>query len=157
MPDTPNTQALHDIKVLDLMWVIAGPTATRYLADYGATVVRVESSTRVETGRTIGPFHGGEAGPENSALFSNMNTNKYGLTLDLASSEGKTVIKDLVQWADIVSESFSPGAMYRWGLDYDALRQIKPDLIMLSTCLFGQTGPLSSVAGFGTMGSAIAG
>jgi len=156
MSDTPSA-ALEDLKVLDLMWVIAGPTATRYLADYGATVVRVESSTRVETGRTIGPFHGGESGAENSALFSNMNTNKFGLTLDLASDEGKAVIKDLVQWADIVSESFSPGAMSRWGLDYETLREVKPELIMLSTSLFGQTGPLSSVAGFGTMGSAISG
>jgi len=158
MTDTaPHGSALEGVKVLDLMWVIAGPTATRYLADYGATVIRVESSTRIDGARTIGPFHGAEAGPENSAIFSNMNTNKYGLTLNLASSEGRAVIKDLVRWADIVTESFSPGAMYRSGLDYAALREIKQVLIMLSTCLFGQTGPLSGIAGFGTMGSAIAG
>lgn len=154
-PDTAT--ALEGLKVLDLMWVIAGPTATRYLADYGATVVRVESTKRVETARTIQPFHKGQPGPENSGLFGNYNANKYGITLDLGSEAGREVVKDLVAWADIVTESFSPRAMRGWGLGYDDLRAIKPDIIMLSTCLFGQSGPLSDVAGFGTMGSAVAG
>ncbi len=151
------TATLEGVKVLDFMWVIAGPTATRYLADFGATVVRVESSKRIETGRTIGPFHGGVPGPENSGMFLNMNTDKYGITLDMTSDEGRDVVRDLVRWADIVTESFSPRAMRNWGLGYEQLREIKPDLIMLSTCLFGQSGPYSEIAGFGTMGSAISG
>ena len=151
------TTALDGLKILDLMWVIAGPTATRYLADFGATVVRVESSKRIETGRTIAPFQGGEPGPENAAIFSNMNANKYGITLDLGTEAGRSVVRDLVAWADIVGEAFSPGAMERWGLGYDDLRAINPSLIMLSTCLFGQSGPYSDIAGFGTMGSAVAG
>ena len=153
----PETAALDDVKILDLMWVIAGPTATRYLADFGATVVRVESSKRIETGRTVAPYQGGEPGPENAGIFSNMNANKYGVTLDLATEEGRAIVRDLVVWADIVCESFSPGAMSRWGLGYDDLRAINPSVIMLSTCLFGQSGPYSDIAGFGTMGSAIAG
>ncbi len=149
--------ALADVKVLDLMWVIAGPSATRVMADHGATIVRVESQTRVETARTIGPYRNGVSGPESSGAFDNYNAGKQGLTLDIRTDEAKGVIRDLVKWADVVAESFSPRAMRAWGLDYESLRQIKPDIIMLSTCLFGQTGPLSGIAGFGTMGSAISG
>jgi crotonobetainyl-CoA:carnitine CoA-transferase CaiB-like acyl-CoA transferase len=149
--------ALEGLKVLDMMWVVAGPASTRVLADYGATVVRVESTGRPDTARGLQPFHNGEAGAEASALFGNMNAGKLGLTLDLTTEEGRAVVRDLVRWADVVTESFSPKAMRAWGLDYDSLKEINPKIIMLSSNLFGQTGPLSMFAGFGTMGAAIAG
>ena len=149
--------ALAGLKVVDLMWVVAGPTATRLLADFGATVVRIESANRIETARGIGPFHNNEQGLDHSGLFSNMNANKLGLSLNLGTEEGREVLLDLIRWCDVLCESFSPRAMRSWGLDYESLREIKPDLIMLSTCLFGQDGPLSNVAGFGTMGAAIGG
>lgn len=152
-----NPPALEGLKVLDLMWVVAGPTATRLLADFGATVVRVESANRIETARGIGPFHNNEQGVDHSGLFGNMNVNKLGLSLNLATPEAREVLLDLIHWCDVLCESFSPRAMRGWGLDYDTLRELKPDLIMLSTCLFGQNGPLSNVAGFGTMGAAIGG
>jgi crotonobetainyl-CoA:carnitine CoA-transferase CaiB-like acyl-CoA transferase len=150
-------RALEDVKVLDFMWVMAGPAATRVLADYGATVVRVESTSSIDTARGLAPFQNGEAGPESSAVFMNLNAGKLGLTLDMTKEEGLGVVRDLVRWADVVTESFSPKAMRAWGLDYDSLRLLKPDLVMLSSCLMGQTGPLSMLAGFGTMGAAIAG
>lgn len=150
-------QALSDIKVLDLMWVMAGPAATRVLADYGATVVKIESTTRVDTARGLQPFLNGQPGPENSGLYSNMNTGKLGMTLDISSEVGREVILDLVRWADVVTESFSPRAMRNWGLDYAALREVNPKIIMLSSSLFGQSGPHSEIAGFGTMGAAAAG
>jgi crotonobetainyl-CoA:carnitine CoA-transferase CaiB-like acyl-CoA transferase len=152
-----NDLPLADVKILDFMWVIAGPAATRLLADYGATVVRIESTSRLDTSRTIGPFVDGVPGAENSALFQNMNAGKLGLTLDVTHEAGKAVILDLVRWADVVTEAFSPGAMHAWGLDYASLRQIKPDIIMLSTSLMGQTGPLSRFAGFGNLAAAISG
>jgi crotonobetainyl-CoA:carnitine CoA-transferase CaiB-like acyl-CoA transferase len=152
-----NGSALEDVKVLDFMWAMAGPAATRVLADYGATIVRVESTTSIDAARGLAPFQNGEAGPENSALFMNLNAGKLGLTLDVTSEEGRAIVRDLVRWADVVTESFSPKAMRAWGLDYDSLRKLKPDLIMLSSCLMGQTGPLSMLAGFGTMGAAAAG
>ena len=157
IPDGPNGLPLADVKILDFMWVMAGPAATRVLADYGATIVRVESTKRPETARTIAPFHGGVPGLENSGLFENLNGNKLGLTLNMATPEAREVAKDLVRWADAVCESFSPGAMQRWGLDYEALSAINPSVIALSSCLFGQTGPYSGVAGFGTMGAAAGG
>lgn len=148
---------LAGVKVLDLMWVMAGPAASRVLADYGATVVRVESTKRIDTARTMAPFLTGMPGPENSALFQSLNAGKYGVTLDLSSEEGREVALDLVRWADVVMESFSPRAMRAWGLDYESLRAVKPELIMLSTCLMGQTGPLAGFAGFGSLASAISG
>ena len=153
----PHDLALADIKILDLMWVMAGPAATRVLAEYGATVVRVESTQRLDAVRTITPFHHGEPGPENSGLYENLNVGKLGLTLDLTQAAGRAVILDLVRWADVVTEAFSPKAMPAWGLDYDSLRQVKPDIIMLSTCLMGQNGPLAHFAGFGNLAAAISG
>ncbi len=145
------------LKVLDFMWVMAGPAGTRVLADYGAQVVRVESANKIETARTIQPFLDDQGGAENSGLYQNMNAGKLGLTLDLTKPEARDVVLDLVRWADVVCESFSPKAMRAWGLGYDDLRKVKPDLIMASSCLFGQTGPLSSLAGYGTMGASLSG
>jgi benzylsuccinate CoA-transferase BbsF subunit len=148
---------LAGVHIVDLMWVIAGPSATRVLADYGATVVRIESTRRLDTARTIGPFQDGSPGPENSGLFQNVNAGKLGLTLDMASDAGREIFLDLVRWADVVTESFSPQAMRSLGLDYETLQQVKPDLIMLSTCLMGQTGPMANFAGFGNLAAAISG
>jgi crotonobetainyl-CoA:carnitine CoA-transferase CaiB-like acyl-CoA transferase len=149
--------ALDDVKILDFMWVLAGPSATRVLADHGAMVVRVESTRRIDTARTLAPFHDGRPGPERSALFHNTNANKLMLTLDPTRPEGRTVVLDLVRWADVVAESFKPGVMRSWGLDYAALRAENPDVVMLSTCLMGQTGPWASFAGYGNLAAAISG
>jgi crotonobetainyl-CoA:carnitine CoA-transferase CaiB-like acyl-CoA transferase len=150
-------QALDDVKVLDFMWVMAGPTATRVLADYGARVVRIESTRRIDTARTLAPFHGGVPGPESSGIFQNLNLGKRMLTLDPTRPEGREVVLDLVRWADVVTESFSPKAMRGWGLGYEALRAVKPDVIMLSSCLMGQTGPMATFAGYGNLAAAISG
>ena len=152
-----NNLPLADVRILDLMWAMAGPAATRMLADYGATVVRVESTRRFDATRTVGPFHNGQPGPESSGLFYNMNAGKHMLTLDLAKEAGRVVLRDLVRWADVVTEAFSPKAMRAWGFDYESLRQVKPDIIMLSTCLMGQSGPLAQFAGFGNLAAAISG
>jgi crotonobetainyl-CoA:carnitine CoA-transferase CaiB-like acyl-CoA transferase len=148
---------LKGLKILDLFWAMAGPASTRALAEYGATVVRVESRRRLDTCRTIAPYVGNQPGIENSGIFINLNVNKLGITLDLGNEEGKQVLRDLVRWADIVAESFSPKAMRAWGLDYEALRQIKPDIIMVSSCLMGQTGPYSKFAGYGALAAAMCG
>jgi benzylsuccinate CoA-transferase BbsF subunit len=148
---------LEDVKILDFMWVMAGPAGTRMLADYGAVIVRVESPTRIDTARTLQPYHNNQIGPDASGLFSNCNAGKFGITLDIGNPRSREIISDLVKWADVVTESFSPKAMRAWGLDYPALRKIKPDVIMLSSCLMGQTGPLASFAGFGNLAAAISG
>ncbi len=149
--------ALADLKVLDFSWAIAGPTAGRTLADFGATVVRVESARKLCPNRSVRPFLGGRFGGERSTLFHNMNAGKLQLGLDLTKPGAKDVALDLVRWADVVVESFVPGALARMGLGYDVLRAAKPDVILVSSSLLGQTGPLSSLAGYGNLGAALAG
>lgn len=155
--DEDHARPLSGLKVLDLMWAIAGPQSTRSLADFGATVVRIESSSRLDVCRTVQPFMNQSNDPEESALFHGANVGKLMLTLDLTKPEAKAVVFDLVRWADVVCESFSPRAMKAFGLDWETLREINPGLIMLSTCLMGQTGPLAMYAGFGNLAAAIAG
>ena len=148
---------LAGVKVLDFMWALAGPGATRIFADYGATVVRVESTQRMDAIRTQRPFQDGDPHPEKSGLMHSTNAGKLMLTLDPTTPLGREVALDLVRWADVVSESFTPKGMRGFGLDYAALAEVKPDIIMLSTCLMGQTGPLASFAGYGNLAAAITG
>ncbi len=148
---------LDDIKIVDFMWALAGPGTTRTLADYGATVIRIESASKVDGARTVGPFLKNKTTTDGSGLFGTYNAGKLGLGLDLGKPEAREVVLDLVRWADVVCESFSPKAMRAWKLDYESLRAIKPDLIMLSSCLMGQSGPLSSFIGFGNMAAAVSG
>ena len=156
-PDDPGASALSGLKVLDFMWVIAGPLFTRMLADYGATVIKVESGERLDPVRGSAPLKDAEPGMETSALFASFNAGKLGVTVDPGHPAGREVILDLVRWADVVTESFSPKAMKAWNLDYPVLREVNPSLIMLSSCLMGQSGPRSTVPGYGNMASALAG
>jgi crotonobetainyl-CoA:carnitine CoA-transferase CaiB-like acyl-CoA transferase len=148
---------LEGLKVLELAWIVAGPAIGRVLADYGATVIHVESSLHLDTARGMGPFAGGKMNFQRSALFDTHNTNKYGIALDLAKPEAREIVRDLATWADVLTESFAPGQLARWGLGPDALRALNPRLIGLSTSLMGQTGPYRSFAGFGNLGAAVAG
>ena len=145
------------LKVLDLSWVVAGPLIGRALADFGATVVRVESSTRIETARLMQPFYGGVPDPEGSALYGNCNAGKLGMTVDLKATRGRELVRELARWADVVIESFSPGQMAKWGLDYATLSADNPALVMVSTSIAGQTGPWAGLAGFGNVGSSLSG
>jgi crotonobetainyl-CoA:carnitine CoA-transferase CaiB-like acyl-CoA transferase len=151
------TRALEGLKVVDLAWVVAGPMVGRMLADCGAEVVRVESVKRVDTARMMGPFPGGQRDTNRSALFENCNAGKLGLALDMSMAEARDVILDLTAWGDVLIESFAPGQMAKWGLDYETLKARNPGLIMLSTSLMGQSGPMASLAGFGNVGAALSG
>lgn len=151
------TGPLTGLKIADFMWVFAGPFATRMMADLGAEVVRVESTQALDALRTAGNFKDDSTDPEWALQFANMNAGKADITLDLASPAARDVVHDLVRWGDVTMESFSPKAMARWGYDYESLRAVRPDLIMASSCLMGQTGPHRLLAGFGTMAAAISG
>ncbi|MFC1953946.1 CaiB/BaiF CoA transferase family protein [Chloroflexota bacterium] len=140
-----NKQALEGVKVLDFSWAIAGPMMTKYLADYGATVVKVESREHPDFLRTSGPFKDGIAGPDRTGYFAFFNVNKYSMLLKLDHPKGLKVAKKLVSWADIVVENFVPGTLAKLGLDYEQIRKIKPDIIMISSSGQGQTGPAAGV------------
>lgn len=148
---------LEGLKVLDTTWVYAGPFVTRLLSDFGAEVIKVEGPERFDASRSGGGALKGDLSPDASIQFGTLNAGKRGLTLDLNVAEGRDVFRDLVRWADVVIESYTPGTMADWGLDYAALREINPALIMLSTSLMGQTGPLATFAGFGNLAGAITG
>ncbi len=148
---------LAGVNVLDFTWALAGPGATRILADHGATVIRVESQRKPDAIRGATPFIGEGGVLENSLHWHSPNAGKLGFTLDLGHPLAKTVVLDLVAWADIVVESFSSGTMDRFGIGYETLCEVNPRLIMLSSCLMGQTGPMRTYSGFGTAGAAIAG
>ena len=152
-----STRPLEGMKILDFMWAIAGPMTTRILADYGATVIRVESATHIDACRTMRPYLGGKPDVDGSLLFQACNASKQMITLDLGRPEARQIIEDLVAWSDIVCESFSPGTIAGIGWGYEQLCKIKPDLIMLSSSLMGQTGPLSHYAGYGNLAAAITG
>jgi crotonobetainyl-CoA:carnitine CoA-transferase CaiB-like acyl-CoA transferase len=156
-PDGAFPPALQGLNVLDFTWIYAGPASTRYLADYGATVIRIESVKKIDATRTVAPFKDGRAGIGRSAIYCNLNLGKYGLSLNLSAPGAREVAMRLLKWADVVIENFSPKVMRAWGMDYESLRKIKPDLIMLSACLNGQTGPDRMLAGYGNMGACMAG
>jgi crotonobetainyl-CoA:carnitine CoA-transferase CaiB-like acyl-CoA transferase len=145
------------LKVADFAWVGVGPIIARHLADFGATVVRVETSTRPDTLRLAGPFRDGQAGINRSAFGAVYNTNKLGLALNLRLPRARDIALRLVRWADVVTESMTPGSMAKLGLGYEDLRAVKPDIIMYSTCQQGQTGPYRSFGGYGQHGAAMGG
>jgi crotonobetainyl-CoA:carnitine CoA-transferase CaiB-like acyl-CoA transferase len=156
-PGEPIGRALEGLRVLDLTWVIAGPMGTRLLADHGATVVRIESERRVDVIRASGPFLPDRGGIEDTALWHLIGAGKHSVALDLSSERGRDVVRDLARWADVVTESFTPGAMDALGLGFDTLRADNPDLVMVSSSLMGQHGPLAQFAGFGNLAASIAG
>ena len=156
-PVAHTSPPLEGVKVLDFMWAMAGPAASRVLADYGAEVIRVESANKLDAVRSIQPFHDDVGDPDGSGLFSNLNAGKRGVALDMSKPEALDVIWDLIDWADVILESFSPKAMSGWGMGWDQVHQRRPDVVMASSCLMGQTGPLALLAGFGTMAAAISG
>ncbi|MEE9148000.1 MAG: CoA transferase, partial [Candidatus Tectomicrobia bacterium] len=148
---------LEGLKILDFFWVVIGPMTTSYLAEYGATVVRIESKLRPEVLRNAPPFGGGVRDLNRSAYFANYNANKYALGLNMSHPKAADIVKRFVPWADVVTENFTPGTIEKWGLGYDDLRQIKPDIIMLSASMLGRGGPYSQQPGFGPVLSSLSG
>jgi len=146
-----------DLKVLELGAGAAGPVATRYFADQGATVIRVESSKRPDFLRMIHLSADSTHGLDGSPMFILMNPNKQSISVNMSTPEGIALVRRLIDWADVVAENFSPKAMAKWGLDHATLCAERPDLILVSSCLFGQTGPQRSYPGFGGQGAALSG
>jgi crotonobetainyl-CoA:carnitine CoA-transferase CaiB-like acyl-CoA transferase len=148
---------LAGLKVLDFSWVVAGPMVGRTFADFGATVVRAESQAHLDTARRMKPYKNGEPGVERSSVYANCNAGKLGITLDLEQERARAIAHDLANWADVIVESYSPGVVARWGLDYESLSSHRRDLIMISSALNGQTGPMASLAGYGGTGASLSG
>jgi crotonobetainyl-CoA:carnitine CoA-transferase CaiB-like acyl-CoA transferase len=150
--------AWEGTKIVEFGSGAAGPIATRYFAEHGATVLRVESRSRPDFLRVYALGPDNPHGLEGAPMFDGLNVGKRSVTLNLKHPEGVDIAKRIVgEWADAVVENFAPRAMRGFGLDYETLAAIKPDLVMVSSCLQGQTGPHRDYPGFGGQGSALSG
>jgi len=145
------------LKVADFSWVATVPWITKWLAGYGAEVIKVESITRPDATRVGGPYKDNQPGPNRSAQFLVYNGGKKSVTLNLNHPDGRELARRLISWADVVVESFSPGMMQKWGLGYDELRKITPRVIMLSASMMGATGPHAAQPGLGLQLTSLAG
>jgi crotonobetainyl-CoA:carnitine CoA-transferase CaiB-like acyl-CoA transferase len=145
------------LRVLELGSGAAGPVATRYFAEHGAHVIRIESGERPDFLRVLFITADSRFGVDGSPMFVLLNPNKDSVTLNLKHPEARALAQRLVAWADVLCENYAPGVMEKFGLDYESLRGVNPGLVMVSGCLFGQTGPQRGYPGFGAQGSAISG
>ncbi|MDQ4059189.1 MAG: CoA transferase [Actinomycetota bacterium] len=143
---------LEGVRVLDLSNLIAGPMLGMYLADFGAEVIKVEHPSRGDELRNWGHSKDGVG-----LMFKMLNRNKKTITLDLSAPDGRAPLDRLIEWSDVVIESFRPGTLERWGLDYESLARKKRELIMVRVSGYGQSGPYSNRAGFGTVAEAMSG
>lgn len=153
----PLRQPLEGIKVIDFTWAGVGPITAKALSDYGAEVVRLEGRSKPEFMRAGGPFKDNMPGLDRSSSFNQWNTGKLSVAINLAKPRGVRIAKKFVGWADIVVESMAGGAMRRMGLGYEELKKVKPEIIMLSTCTMGQTGPYATLRGYGGPLTALSG
>jgi benzylsuccinate CoA-transferase BbsF subunit len=150
-------EVFSGVRIAAFCWGIAGPLTVKYLADHGAEVIHIESSKRIDMVRLTAPYKAKLAGVNRSLFFADYNENQYSITLNLKRKEGLEVAKKIIARSDVVVESMLPGAMKKLGLGYEEIRRVKPDVVMLSTCNQGQTGPDARRKGFGTQLTASAG
>jgi formyl-CoA transferase len=144
-------KALGHIRVLDLSRVLAGPWCAQNLADLGADVIKIERPGAGDDTRAWGPPYAKDAQGNDTleaAYYLSANRGKRSLTVDIASSEGQALLRELVLHCDVVLENFKVGHLKRYGLDYDSLKAIKPDLVYCSITGFGQDGPYAHRAGY---------
>lgn len=151
-------QILKGINVLDFSWALVGSITTKQLGDHGACVVKIETSKRVDLARTDRQVKVSKPNNfDDKPWFTHLNTSKYSVALDLKNPRSREVVERLIKWADVVVENFTPGTMGKLGLDYENIRKVKPDIIMASASVYGQTGPMAKEWGVDGTGNALTG
>jgi len=151
-------QALKGVKVIEVGGYAAGPWIGKVLANYGATVIHIESRDRPDGFRLqYPPYRDGVKGINRSGCFSYFNDSKYAVTLDVKKPGGLELAHKLADWADVLIENMRVGVIDRIGLGYEELKKTNPGLVFMSTCNMGQTGPRAATGGFGSQLSALAG
>jgi formyl-CoA transferase len=143
---------LEGVRILDLSTVIAAPYGAALLGDFGAEVIKIEMPEVGDPLRNLGPYYKGEG-----LRWPGMSRNKKSITLDLRQEEGKEILRKLVSKSDMVIENFRTGTLEKWGIGYEELKKYNPDLVMIRVTGYGQTGPYSHKAGFGTPATAFSG
>ncbi len=153
-------RALSGLRICDLSGQLAGAGATRTLAAFGAEVIRVEDPVRRGTWdllRGIPPFKDDRRGIELGGAFNNHNVGKLGVTLNTRTERGRELLAQLISVSDVVTENFSAGVMKSWGFTYERMRELRSDIIYVSNCGFGHTGPYQSFRTWGPIVQAICG
>jgi crotonobetainyl-CoA:carnitine CoA-transferase CaiB-like acyl-CoA transferase len=143
------TQPLAGIRVADFSWMIAGPAASRVLADFGAEVIKIESQYRVDNIRAVGVQPPGEGSLDTNGVFNDQNTNKLSLRLNVNNPRGLDLVKEIIKGSDVVLNNYTAERMPRWGLGYEDLRKIKDDIILLSMPVMGCSGPYRQYGSYG--------
>jgi benzylsuccinate CoA-transferase BbsF subunit len=152
-----NGKILEGIRIVEFGWAVVGPLTASWAGNYGAQVIKIETRTRPDIIRTMTPFKNDRMDMDNSLFFGRENASKYSMALNLKLPGGIELAKQLVAKSDVVLDSYTAGVMEKSGLGYQELRKRKPDLVMLSSCMYGQTGPLRSMPGYGVPLTAISG
>lgn len=151
---------LSDVRICDFTGQLAGAGATRHLAAFGAEVIRIEDPVREgkwDILRGSPPFKDERRGIEFGSGFQNHNVGKLGITVDLRTERGRELVAELVRVSDVVAENFASGVMERMGLGYERLTDLKNDIIYVSNCGFGQTGPYADFKSWGPIAQAVGG
>ncbi len=148
---------LEGIRVVDFTWAWAGPFCTLQLAHLGAEVIRLESTKRPCVTRSIPPFADNQPGPNRAGYFNQYNQGKRSITVDVRSKEGAEIARKLIAKSDVVVDNFAAGVMDRMGFGYEALRAIKPDIVVLSISGYGQKGPYKGYIAYGPPAGALSG
>ena len=153
-------RALEGIRICDFTGQLAGAGATKWLAAFGAEVIRIEDPVREgrwDILRGMEPFKPGQSGLDYGGGFNNHNVDKLGITLNLRTEKGKDLLRQLIQVSDAVTENFAKGVLEKWGFGYDTLKAIKPDIVYVSNCGFGHVGPYSNFKTWGPIVQAMSG
>jgi len=140
-----NRRALDGVRILDFTWVVAGPVATRILADQGAEVIKIERRDSLDLGSRRGGFTG------------NLFRGKESMVINMADPRGRDIARQLVALSDVVIDNFSARVMRNWGMDYESIQRIKPDIIAVSMSGFGHTGPRKDYVSYGPTLQALSG
>jgi crotonobetainyl-CoA:carnitine CoA-transferase CaiB-like acyl-CoA transferase len=152
--------ALSRVRICDLSGQLAGAGSTRVLAAFGAQIIRIEDPVTKglwDIVRQLGPYLNGDRGPDGGTGFINHNVEKLGITLNLRTARGKELLTEFVRVSNAVTENFAAGVMERLGFGYDALVAIRPDVVYVSNCGFGQTGPYRPFKSWGPIAQAVGG
>ncbi len=145
------------LKILSFSWAVVGPLTMKFFADHGATVIRIETSLRPCTMRSSAPYKDNKPGLNRGGYFTYYNANILSFAINMNHPKAAPVARRLVEWCDVFMENYTPGVIEKWGLDYESLKKIKPDIIMLRQSGYGSWGPYKNLPAFGMVLGPIAG
>ena len=148
---------LEGVRVVDFTWIVAGPQGTRILADFGAEVIKIENEQTLDSVRLGAPMAGGEKGVNRAALWNYFNRSKKSVTLNVRHPRGLELVKKLISISDVVVENFGSRVLESWGLDYEEMCRLRPDVVYLSCSGFGHSGPLRDYSTWGPTSQALSG